>query len=260
MSETASNFAWYELMTTDTEAAATFYKSVVGWTVTSVGSPEMPYSTFNVDLDGKAFGVAGLVTLPKEAGPMPAWIGYIHVPDVDAKAKEVVAAGGQLHKGPIDVPGMLRFAVVIDAQGAPFVLFTSDPRMPANPVKPAVGSPGTFGWRELMAGDGDSAFEWYSKLFGWTKGAGHDMGSMGVYQLFAVDGAENGGMMTKPPQVPAPFWTYYIQVASVTAVLEVIKAGGGTVVNGPMEVPGGSWIVQGMDPQGAFFALVSSVQ
>ena len=260
MSESASGFAWYELMTTDTEAAATFYKNVVGWSVTSVGSGEMPYSTFNVDVDGTAIGVAGLMDLPQEAGTVPAWIGYIHVADVDAKVQEVVAAGGQLHKGPVDVPGMLRFAVVMDAQGAPFVLFTSDPRMPANPVKPAFGAVGTIGWRELMAVDGPSAMDWYSKLFGWSKGREHDMGAMGIYQLFDINGVESGGLMTKPPQVPAPFWTYYIQVASVTGAVALIQAGGGTVMTGPHEVPGGSWIVQGHDPQGGFFALVSAAQ
>jgi predicted enzyme related to lactoylglutathione lyase len=260
MSETASSFGWYELMTTDMEGSAAFYKSVVGWAVNPVGSPEMPYSTFNVDVDGTSIGVAGLMTLPKEAGQMPAWIGYIHIPDVDAKAKEVVAEGGQLHKGPIDVPGMLRFAVVVDAQGAPFVLFTSDPRMPANPLKPAIGAVGTFGWRELMAVDGPSAMDWYSKLFGWTRGREHDMGPMGIYQLFDIDGVESGGLMTKPPQVPAPFWTFYIQVASVTAAIELIRASGGMVMNGPMEVPGGSWVLQGQDPQGAFFALLSAAQ
>jgi hypothetical protein len=260
MSNPGPSFAWYELMTNDTEAAAAFYKSVVGWAVTSVGSPEMPYSTFNVDVDGKSVGIAGLLDLPKEAGPMPAWIGYILVPDVDAKAEEVVAEGGQLHKGPIDVPGMLRFAVMLDAQGAPFVLFSSDPGMATDTPKPAAGSPGTIGWRELMATDGPSALDWYSKLFGWTKERGHDMGQMGVYEIFGVNGAENGGMMTKPPQVPSAFWSYYIQVASVTAAVDLIKAGGGNVVMGPHEVPGGSWIVQGMDPQGGFFALVSAGQ
>jgi predicted enzyme related to lactoylglutathione lyase len=35
-----------------------------------------------------------------------------------------------------------------------------------------------------------------------------------------------------------------------------VKRGGGQVVNGPMEVPGGAWIIQGVDPQRAMFALV----
>ena len=41
-------FAWYELMTTDTAAAKKFYGEVLGWTNRDVGSPEMPYATFNV--------------------------------------------------------------------------------------------------------------------------------------------------------------------------------------------------------------------
>ena len=27
---------------------------------------------------------------------------------------------------------------------------------------------------------------------------------------------------------------------------------------GPMEVPGGSWVLQGIDPQGAIFALIAT--
>jgi predicted enzyme related to lactoylglutathione lyase len=83
---------------------------------------------------------------------------------------------------------------------------------------------------------------------------------MGTYQLFALasGGEPIGGMMTKPPHVPAPFWTYYFQVDGIAAAVARINAAGGTIINGPMEVPGGSWIVQALDPQGAMFALVSA--
>jgi uncharacterized protein len=255
MSESPCNFAWYELMTTDTAAAATFYNSVVGWNTTDVGSPTMPYTTFNV---GRT-GVAGLMALPKEAGPTAAWIGYISVPDVDAHAERFVAAGGQLHRGPTDVPGMLRFAVMIDPEGAPLVLFTADPKMPSNPVRPEPGTAGTVGWAELMATDGDAAFAFYSKLFGWTKGEAHDMGAMGIYQLFDINGVPSGGIMSRPPNVPGPFWTYYFNVDAIGAAVTRIHTGGGRVVNGPCQVPGGQWIVQAVDPQGASFALVSWV-
>ena len=39
--------------------------------------------------------------------------------------------------------------------------------------------------------------------------------------------------------------------------VERINANGGKVVMGPMEVPGGSWVCQAVDPQGAHFALIS---
>jgi len=79
---------------------------------------------------------------------------------------------------------------------------------------------------------------------------------MGTYQIFSIGGAAAGGMFNKPPMVPVTFWLYYINVGDFDAAVERLKAGGGSIVNGPMEVPGGSWIVQAKDPQGAMFALV----
>jgi predicted enzyme related to lactoylglutathione lyase len=57
--------------------------------------------------------------------------------------------------------------------------------------------------------------------------------------------------------MPVPFWAFYFNVDGIAAAVERLKAGGGTVVNGPMQVPGGQWIVQAIDPQGAHFSLVS---
>jgi predicted enzyme related to lactoylglutathione lyase len=250
MSEPPCKFGWYELMTSDTAAAGEFYSKVVGWTTTNVGSPEMPYISFNA----KGVGMAGMLTVP---GVAPAWIGYIHVSDTDAYVERVVEAGGKVHRPATDVPGMLRFAVVADAQGTAFVLFTSNPEMQSPPNRPEPPEVGTISWHELCAVDGAAAFEWYSKLLGWKKGAEMDMGPMGVYQMFNVGGPDIGGIMTKPANVPAPFWAYYIQVDSCRAAIERLTAGGGTVINGPHQVPGGQWIVQGIDPQGANFALVS---
>ena len=86
------------------------------------------------------------------------------------------------------------------------------------------------------------------------------MGPMGVYQLFATGGEAVGGMMTKMPQEPRPFWLYYFQVDKVDAAVERIKQGGGKILNGPMEVPGGQWIAQAADPQGAMFAIVGKTR
>jgi predicted enzyme related to lactoylglutathione lyase len=242
-------------MTTDAAAAETFYKDVIGWNAQDAGYPDFRYTLLSVG-DTQ---VAGLMTLPKEAcdaGAKPAWMGYVAVDDVDDYTARVMKAGGMVHRAPADIPGVGRFAIVADPQGAVIVLFkgtgTSAPA-PAN-------TPGFAGWRELLATDGAAAFEFYSELFGWTKGDAVDIGPMGIYQLFAMaDGGEPiGGIMTKPPDVPAPFWIYYFQVDGIEAAVARINAAGGTVINGPMEVPGGSWIVQVLDPQGAMFALVSA--
>jgi uncharacterized protein len=253
MSSTDGKFVWYDLMTSDTKAAQAFYRGVIGWDANDSGMTDRSYSILSM---GPAM-VGGLMPIPEDArkaGVRPAWMGYIGVDDVDACAKRVQAAGGTIHRGPEDIPGVGRFAVAGDPHGAGFMLFngSSDAAPPPSPA----GTPGHVGWRELHAGEGEGAFAFYSGLFGWTKAEAMDMGAMGVYQIFAIDGVPSGGMMTKTPQTPAPFWLYYFNVEAVDAAMARAQAGGGQVINGPLEVPGGSWIVQCLDPQGAMFAMV----
>jgi predicted enzyme related to lactoylglutathione lyase len=58
--------------------------------------------------------------------------------------------------------------------------------------------------------------------------------------------------------MPAPpHWLFYFNVPALDAAIAMVTGGGGSVINGPMEVPGGAWIVQCFDPQGAAFALVA---
>jgi uncharacterized protein len=246
-------FAWYELMTSDAQAAGKFYSDVVGWNTREMPSTGgMAYTTFNL---GDA-GIAGMLTMPGHT----AWIGYIAVGDVDAHIEKIVEAGGKLWRPATDVPGMLRFAVMSDPQGAAFVVFTPHPDMPT-PERPQPPTPGTVSWHELYTTDLEAGFAFYSKLFGWSKVSDMDMGPMGIYRLFDEgDHKEmgDGGMMTKAPQIPASCWGFYFQVDGIGAAVNRVKAGGGKVVNGPHQVPGGGWIINGQDPQGAMFSLVSS--
>jgi len=97
-------------------------------------------------------------------------------------------------------------------------------------------------------------------MFNWQKGDAMDMGPMGTYQLFTTGADAVGGMMNRPdPKVP-PHWVFYFTVDGIDAALKRTKENGGAVLNGPTEVPGGSWILQCRDPQGASFALVSQTR
>jgi uncharacterized protein len=255
MSNTHGTFVWYDVMTSDTKAAESFYHSVIGWDAKDSGMADRSYTLLSM---GPTI-VGGLMPIPKDAskaGVGPAWMGYIGVDDVDVYAKRVKAAGGAIHRDPEDIPGVGRFAVVGDPHGAGFMLFRGSSDQAVTPA-PA-GTPGHVGWRELHAGDREGAFAFYSDLFGWTKGEAVDMGPMGVYQTFAIHGAQAGGMMTKTPQTPAPFWLYYFNVEAVDSAVARVKDGGGQILFGPQQVPGGSWIVQCLDPQGAMFAVVGS--
>jgi predicted enzyme related to lactoylglutathione lyase len=82
-----------------------------------------------------------------------------------------------------------------------------------------------------------------------------DMGEYGIYRIYSGDGPPLGGIMTRPPAMPVCAWLFYIRVDDLEATVEKVKAGGGEVINGPMDVPGGNRIAQCRDPQGAMFAL-----
>ena len=252
-----AKFVWYDVMTTDTKAAQKFYAKVIGWKGKDSGMPDRSYTL----LSAGAATVAGLMPIPEDARKMgagPAWMGYIGVSDVDDYAKRVKKAGGTIHKAPEDIPGVGRFAVAGDPHGGGFILFQPNSR--EQPATIAPGTKGHIGWHELYAGERESAWDFYSSLFGWTKTSAHDMGPMGLYQIFATGGAPVGGMMTKPPHAPAPGWLFYFNVDAIGAAIKRVKAGGGEVLHGPMQVPGDSWIAQCRDPQGAMFAVVSGKQ
>jgi len=252
-----ARFTWYELMTNDAAAAGDFYSHVVGWG-RSRPAPGSPYTVFSAG----ELGVGGMIEIPdseRAAGAKPIWIGYIPVDDVDAYVERVIKAGGAVHRAPADIPGVLRFSLVNDPQGALFVLFKPvDGSVRTIPQRGAVG---TIGWHELMAVEGPTAFEFYAGLFGWARTSVHDMGPMGDYQLFSAgEDGDFGGMMTKPAVIPSPYWTFYITVDGIRAATQRILSAGGAVINGPHQVPGGAWVVQGRDPQEAVFALTSGTE
>ena len=115
---------------------------------------------------------------------------------------------------------------------------------------------GDVAWHELSTTDAAAAMRFYTEMFGWKEMATHDMGPMGKYHIFGR-AFQLGGMMNTPAnlaQVP-PNWGLYFRVADVNAGAEKVKANGGQVLNGPMEVPGGSWIANCLDPQGGAFSL-----
>ena len=254
MANPQGSFVWYELMTEDMKAAENFYSGVVGWQTKDSGMPGMDYTLLSV---GPAM-IGGIMKVPDEAramGAKPAWLGYIGVDDVDAMAERVKGAGGKVFRPPSDIPSVGRFAVVADPHGAAFILFK--PASAEGPPPAPEGTPGTVGWHELHAGDRESAFAFYSGLFGWTKTEAMDMGPMGIYQMFATGGPPAGGMMTKRPEMAWAAWLFYFNVDAIDAAAARVTAGGGKVSMGPHQVPGGQWIVMCEDPQRAMFALVA---
>lgn len=251
-------FVWYELLTNDKGGALSFYARVTGWKGEDAGQPGVDYTFLTID----GARVGGLMTLPDDAcnaGARPAWLGYIGVENADDCAKRVEAKGGRIHHGPEDIPGYGRFAVLADPQGATFCIIAPSEQYKGSASEVhRPGVPGFGAWHELYADDAEAAFDFYSGMFGWKKDQAVDLGEMGVYQLFAINGVQAGGMMKRPPNMPMPVWNYYFNVDGIDAAATRVREAGGQVCMGPHQVPGGAWILMGLDPQGVLFSLTSA--
>ncbi|HEU5068365.1 MAG TPA: VOC family protein [Sphingomicrobium sp.] len=256
-SNPTADFIWYELMTTDGDAATRFYEAVVGWKIQE-GSPEYKgYRMIGRDDGGSAGGILPLTDEMLEGGAKPIWLGYLHVGDVDEKVSAIKQAGGTVHLPPTDIPNVGRIAMVADPQGAPFYVMKPIPPADKPDMRSDVFSRSAVqrcGWNELATTDEKSARQFYGEQFGWTSDNFMPMGEMGEYRFFDLQGEGIGAVFNTPEGRPR--WRFYFRVPSISAAKEAVEKSGGTVATGPMQVPTGDWVLLGTDPQGAEFALV----
>ena len=251
MSDTQGNFVWYELMTSDVNAAVGFYKDIVGWGTQAFEGGTEPYLMWTAG-ETPIGGVLPLTDELKKTGAPPHWIAYVTADDVDALTKKAESLGAKTSVPPRDIPTIGRFSVIADPHGAAIALFKPSG---TGMQRPAEVPDGHVSWHELVSDDLESAFRFYSQLFGWQK-TDAITGPMGIYPMYGKGGRTFGGMMTKPKDYPAPpHWLYYVKVKDLDAALARVKKADGKVWNGPMEVPGGDRVAQCVDPQGATFAL-----
>ena len=259
MANPQGDFIWYELMTTDPDAAADFYNAVIGW---KVGDPtpgsETDYRMIVRDDGGNAGGVLGLSREMQDGGARPGWLPYLYSEDVDATVKAIEAEGGQAQMPANDLP-VGRIAMVADPQGVPIYIMA--------PIPPEGDPDATsdvfaekevqrVGWNELASPDSDASRDFYARHFGFEFNEVMDMGEMGEYRFIDHDGRRLGAIMQRQSEEQPAMWMLYFRVPSIAKAKEAVEATGGTVLVGPMEVPGGDTIIVALDPQGAGFGLV----
>ena len=252
------DFIWYELMTPDPEGAKAFYDAVVGWDVAESHAEFNGYRMIRTGDGGFAGGLLPITDDMRQNGARPVWLGYLNVSDVDAKIAEIDAAGGKTLMGPTDIPNVGRIAMVADPQGVAFYIMKPIPPEGMEGQPSTVFSPtdrGRCSWNELSTTDPAAARQFYGDHFGWTTENFMPMGEHGEYRFVDHHGLTLGAIAGTMGEQP-PHWRYYFRVPSVSAAKQTAESGGGKVIMGPMEVPGGDHIVIGMDPQGAEFALV----
>lgn len=237
-------FTWYELRTTDPEAAASFYSAVAGW--------DVERSEGGFLFHEQREPLAGLSLLPEPArarGAPPNWLGLVAVPDVEAWAQRFAAAGAE-RLGPIRRSPEGEVAVLRAPQGEVIGLGAG-----------ARGPSRAVAWHELHTADAERAWSLYSGMFDWSATEAPvpvPAADVGPYRTFSWEDSGNsaGGMssLAKQPQIH-PHWLYYLAVAELDHALERVRALGGLVADGPRVLLGGDRIAYCEDAQGAAFGL-----
>jgi predicted enzyme related to lactoylglutathione lyase len=243
---------WAELSSPDTDASASFYGELMGWTATEPGPVEETGGYRMFEQDGRS--VAGLIGRMQEGQPT-AWSTYVCVADANEAAAKVKAAGGGVVVEPMDVMDIGRMAFFADPGGAVFGVW--QPKTFAGAE--LVGEPNSLCWNELLTRDSEGGKTFYPALFGWNAGRPSFEGAPESYVVWELDGEPVGGMMQMTDEVfPAelpPHWGVCFAVADCDATTARARELGATVTYEPMDMPIGRF--SGLvDPQGASFTVM----
>jgi predicted enzyme related to lactoylglutathione lyase len=118
-------FCWEELLTTDPKRMVAFYGEAFGWTHETVTMPIGPYHILKA---GDA-PLGGIMQMPPGVSSPPHWLSYVATEDVDKTAARAASLGAKSCVPPTDIPGIGRFSVLADPEGAVFALYKSAARI-----------------------------------------------------------------------------------------------------------------------------------
>lgn len=242
---------WVDLATPDLDAAESFYRELFGWEIPELSNSAEMGGYRRAKLNGR--DVAGAMPLMQEGQP-PAWSTYISVDDADTIGRAIQENGGTMIAEPMQVASYGRLAMFTDPEGAFFGIWQPLDFAGAE----LVNEPGTVGWNELGTRDPAAAKQFYGAVFGWEYDE-EPSDRVGTYTIAKVGDAMVAGMidmnaLEMPAEIPANWLTYFI-VADADAALDEIRSGGGSVMNGPIDIPPGRFAVVA-DPFGAAFAVM----
>ncbi len=242
---------WFDLSTSDLEAAKTLYQELFGWTF-GESHAEMGHYTM-------AFrnGIPVAAVAPQmpgqEMGPV-AWTIYFGVRDADATVARITEHGGSVMVPPMAIPPDLgRMAIVVDPDGAVFGLWEHGSFSGAG----LEGEHGAMAWSEVNARHAVKDAEFYAKVFDLTTSRMED-DSIEYHMLHDGDPVVAGVLQMDAAwgDLP-PHWMPYFAVDDLDVADQVMVKHGGKILNGPIPSPYGNIMVV-QDAQGAVFSYIST--
>jgi hypothetical protein len=254
------SFSWFELATTDQEAARQFYQALFDWT--SADTPMGPGEVYTIFRQGGR-DVGAVYTMRAEQraqGIPPNWLVYVAVDDADAAAGRATKLGGTVIVPPLDVMDAGRMAVIQDPTAAVFAMWQAKKSTGVG----VFGEINTVSWVDLQTRDQAAAAEFYTSLFGWQMVEGKSMNPAKPGDYYhIVNGADFIGGVPPPtavdPNAP-PHWLIYVEVADCRATTAKATSLGARAYVDTMEIGKEGRISVIADPQGAVFALHERVK
>ena len=240
MSTEVGKFVWHEHASSDQEYAKEFYGRLLGWEfeVFDMGGSDYPM----ISSGGVTHG--GFPPVPE--GTPSHWVGNVQVESVDSTVERAKAAGGAVLVEPVHFPGVGRYALVADPQGADIAVFQPDSDGPMGR--------GVFVWDELLTGDVEGAKAFYGEVFGWTA-SDSDMGGGFVYTMFRRGEDDAAGAMALGEIQAPPHWMPYIAADEIDATAARVGELGGMVIREPWDIERVGRLAIAQDPTGAVFGL-----
>lgn len=254
LTQTTGRFVWRELFVRDVDAAKRFYTGMFGWTPSDRPMGEWSYTVWQ--LDGRDIGgMMDIANLPGGGEGVPSfWSVYVSVDDVDAATKRAVDHGGKVVGDCHDIPGVGRFSVIQDPQGAHISLFRSVEGRPLPELCPPNHD---FCWENLSTTNPDAAVAFYGKVVGWTHdGAGPSI----VFNRKTEDGETVGVASVGPSPNGMSHWGTMIAVEDAKAELAKAEGLGAKTLMPVTEIPGvGAFCIM-QDPCDAVFFMFQSAR
>lgn len=242
-------FVWHDLMTTDLDASLKFYSELFPeWTLQPLqAGGKVVYHSIRV----QGADCGGLVAMPADGGIPSQWLGYVSVDDCEAAIRRAEAEGGRCVVRMMAAPGVGRFALIADPQGAVLKPFEAQKELTL-PQQPTSGS---FAWDEVLAPDVSSTRRFYESVFGWTSTETpiHDTGT---YTMFKVGPSNVAGGLSMPADADHPaHWLPYLYADDLDQRSSRAEKLGATTFVPPRDIPGIGRFAVHADPTGASFAL-----
>ncbi|WP_353269193.1 VOC family protein [Gemmatimonas sp.] len=244
---------WFDLSTSDVEAAKSLYSELFGWSYEDMG-PAFGHYTIARTPNGRA-AAAMAPKMPGQEEMPTVWTVYWGTADADATVARIEANGGRMMVPPMEIPGSGRMAIATDPDGAVFGLWQADPFIGAE----IEGEHGSMCWSEVNSRNGAGNAAFYASVFDL---AVHKLDMPGVV-YHTVHPAGGGDAVAGVLQMDEhwagipPNWMPYFAVADLDLANAIWAKHGGKIMAGPIASPYGRIMVV-QDPQGGYLSYMAA--